>query len=233
MSLLDEQALIYARELARLYRLQLTYERLLPTAVDTTSLGGMEPTVRVATALFSDLRGFTGLAERFAEDPSGLLAVVNEHLTAVVRAITRCGGIIEKFVGDGVFATFGARDDLPDHAERALAAAMATVGSNERLNRRWAEAWGFRLEVAVGAAAGKVVVGTLGPPERAELGILGDPVNVAARLVERAKPGEVLVAASVYDQVTSKLRAEMLGRSALRGRAEEVDVYRIPALSHH
>src|SRR6185369_14354933 len=119
------------------------------------------PGARAVTAsvLFTDLRGFTGLSEHFADDPTQLLDLVNEHLGVVVQEIERYGGVVEKFVGDGVLATFGARDDVPTHRDQALAAAIAVVGANEALNRQRAAAWGFRLEVGVGLAAGTVVLG--------------------------------------------------------------------------
>lgn len=192
--------------------------------------GSAATAVRTATALFTDLRGFSGLAQRFADDPVALLGVVNIHLAGVVRSILRCGGVVEKFVGDGVLATFGAHEDIPGHAEQALAAALGVVGSNEAMNRRYAAEWGFRLEVGVGMAAGKVVVGPVGPPERSELGILGDSVNIAARLVERAKPGEVLLTAGVYAAIADHVRAELVGLSAVRGRTGELEIYRISLL---
>ena len=85
----DAQALIDARELARLRDPRRAYEHLLPAPLDSGAATAPEAVVRTATALFTDLRGFTGLAERFAGDPAALLAVVNEHFTAVVRAVAR------------------------------------------------------------------------------------------------------------------------------------------------
>lgn len=226
----DAQAIIYARELAQLQRLRNVYEHLLPEPLNPAAPQPHAPVVREAAALFTDLRGFTGLAERFGDDPRGLLDVINAHLGVVVGAIRRCGGVVEKFIGDGVMATFGARADMLDHAERSLAAAMAVVGANEALNRRHAAAWGFRLEVGVGVAAGKVVVGMVGPPERAELGVLGDPLNVAARLVARAGAGEVLLASSAYRGAAASVRAELVGVSPVRGRVGAVEVHRLDLL---
>ena len=226
----DAQILIYARELARLQRLRRAYEHLLPDVLDPASPTPPPPVVRVAAALFTDMRGFTGIAERFADDPAGLLEVINKHLGAVVQAVTRCGGTVEKFVGDGLLATFGARTYVTDYCERALAAGLAVVGANEALNRRYAATWGFRVEVSVGVAAGKVVVGVVGPRERAELGVLGDPLNVAARLVARAGAGEVLLAASAFEGAAHAVRAELLGTSAVRGRVGEIGLYRIPVV---
>ena len=219
--------LLFARDLARLNSLRRAYERLVPTPMER------EPStasVREATALFTDLRRFTHLAETFAKEPAALLSVVNEHLSVAIRAVAQCGGVVEKFVGDGLLATFGARAEQPDHRERALAAALGVVGANEALNRRRCQDWGFRLDVGVGAAAGPIVVGRVGSAQRAELGVLGDPINVAARLVGRAAPGEVLLAESVYEKLVSSVRADLLGRSAVRGRDGELNIYRIAAL---
>lgn len=225
----DSQTLLFARDLAKLNALRRAYERLVPAPVDVAAEQA-DAAVREATALFTDLRHFTHLAEMFADDPAALLAVVNEHLTVAVRAVTRCAGVVEKFVGDGLLATFGARSDQPDHSERALAAALGVVGANEALNRRRSAEWGFRLEVGVGAAAGPIVVGRIGSAERAELGVLGDPINVAARLVARAAPGEVLLAETVYSRLASTVRGDLLGRSAVRGRDGELNIYRVAVL---
>jgi len=223
----DAQALLFARDVARLNRLRRAYERLVPAHLDPEAPGIGDAFVRESTALFTDLRHFTRLMEGFADDPVPVLRVVNEHLAVAVAAVTRCGGVVEKFVGDGLLATFGARADQPDHRERAVAAALGVIGANEALNRRRSAEWGFRLDVGAGVASGRIVLGLLGPPERAELGILGDAVNVAARLVARAHPGEVLLAGSVYRGLTGSVRADLLGRRAVRGRAGRIDLYRV------
>ena len=101
----------YADDLERLLRLRRTYEERGPglLAGPDTPL----PVVCTASILFTDIRGFTRLTERFAHDPSGLLDVLNAHLKKVLRSIAICGGQVEKFVGDGVMATFGAKKRAP------------------------------------------------------------------------------------------------------------------------
>ncbi len=188
------------------------------------------PVVWTASVLFTDIRGFSRLTERFASDPAGLLDVLNAHLKKVVRSIAICGGVIEKFVGDGVMATFGASDHQPDHVERAMAAAIGLVGANEALNRRCAGAWGFRLEVGVGIASGPVVIGAVGSADRSELGVLGDAVNVAARLVTHAGPGEVLMTGTVYSAVADMLQSELTNQSTVRGRSGTLEIYRMSLL---
>src|SRR6202051_3837743 len=154
-------------DLARLVLLRQNYKHL-----GREMLGGTDvpvPLVRTVSVLFTDIRGFSRLTERFGDDPGGLLEVLNAHLKRVIRSISICGGVIEKFVGDGVMATFGAADDQPDHVHRAMAAAIGLVGAHEALNRRFADTWGFRLDVGVGVASGPVVIGAVGSAERSEL----------------------------------------------------------------
>ncbi|MEO8744641.1 MAG: adenylate/guanylate cyclase domain-containing protein [Candidatus Dormiibacterota bacterium] len=189
-----------------------------------------KPVLCQATALFTDLRGFMRLAELYQNDPAGLLDVLNAHLSTVVRAVTICGGAVEKFMGDGVFATFGTRRDQPDRAYRAMAAAIGLVGANEALNRKCAAEWGFRLGVGIGIASGPVVVGRLGAVDRWELGVVGDAVNIAARLVRLAAPGEVMMTGEVYREVKDKLQSELTTESAVKGRSGSLEIYRMALL---
>jgi len=218
----------HADDLARLLHLRQTYADRGP---------GLEawpaiplPVLWEASILFTDIRGFTRLTERFAHDPAGLLDVLNAHLKRVLRSIAICGGQVEKFVGDGVMATFGASASQPDHVDRAMAAAIGLIGANEALNRRNAAEWGFRLEVGVGIASGPVVIGAVGSADRSELGVLGDVVNVAARLVTHAGPGEVLMTGTVYHAVADMLQSELTNQSAVRGRSGRLEIYRMSLL---
>ncbi|HVS47749.1 MAG TPA: adenylate/guanylate cyclase domain-containing protein [Candidatus Dormibacteraeota bacterium] len=218
----------YAQDLARLLWLRQKDEDRGPGLLAGPDIP--VPVVWNASILFTDLRGFTRLTERFSQDPAGLLDVLNAHLKRVIRSISICGGVIEKFVGDGVMATFGASDFQPDHVDRAMAAAIGLVGANEALNRRCAGAWGFRLEVGVGIASGPVVIGAVGSDDRSELGVLGDAVNVAARLVMHAGPGEVLMTGTVYHAVAEMLKSELTNQSAVRGRNGSLEIYRMSLL---
>ncbi len=218
-------------DITRLLLLRQTYEDRGPGLLAGPSVP--LPVVCTASILFTDIRGFSRLTERFAHDPAGLLDVLNAHLKRVLRSIAICGGVVEKFVGDGVMATFGASGDAQlrtDHVDRAMAAAIGLIGANEALNRRCADTWGFRLEVGVGIATGPVVVGAVGSADRSELGVLGDAVNVAARLVTHAGPGEVLMTGTVYHEVAAMLQSELTNQSAVRGRSGALEIYRMSLL---
>jgi adenylate cyclase len=221
------QMLRYANDVARMNTLRRAYERLVPVPLNVESPTLPDAKVRHTTILFSDIRGFTSIAEKLQDDPVGLLSILNEHFGVVVRAVVRCGGRVEKFLGDGVFATFGAWTDEPAHASRALAAAISVIGANEALNRRRASSWGFRLEVGVSLSTGNVLVGTIGPPERCELGVIGDAVNIAARLAEAAGPGEVLLSETTHRAVAGQILADLVGTRPIRGRTGSLDLYRL------
>jgi adenylate cyclase len=215
-------------DLDRLLQLRAMYEVRGPGLLTWPSVP--MPVVRTASIMFTDIRGFTRLTERYTHDPAGLLEVLNAHLKKVLRSIAICGGVVEKFVGDGVMATFGASGEQPDHVDRAMAAAIGLIGANEALNRKSAADWGFRLEVGVGIASGPVVVGAVGSADRSELGVLGDVVNVAARLVTNAGPGEVLMTGTVYRAVADRLQSELTSQSAVRGRSGSLEIYRMALL---
>jgi adenylate cyclase len=217
-----------ADDLARLTQLRKMYEIRGPSVRAWPAIP--MPVLCTASILFTDLRGFTRLTERYAHDPAGLLDILNSHLKRVLRSIAICGGMVEKFVGDGVMATFGATGHQADHVDRAMAAAIGLIGANEALNRRSAADWGFRLEVGVGLASGPVVIGAVGSADRSELGILGDAVNVAARLVTQAGPGEVLMTGTVYRAVAGMLQSELTNQSAVRGRSGRLEIYRMSLL---
>src|SRR5258708_18721618 len=124
----------------------------------------------------------------------------------------------------------GATVELPNQVHGVRHEGIGLLGANGELNRRSAAAWGFRLEVGVGIASGPVVIGAVGSVERSELGVLGDAVNVAARLVTHAGPGEVLMTGTVYSEAAAMLQSELTNQSAVRGRSGSLEISRMSLL---
>ncbi len=140
---------------------------------------------RDLTLLFSDVRGFTAIAEAFKDDPEGLTQLMNRFLTVLCDGIMATGGTIDKFMGDAVMAFWNAPLDHPDHAASACAAALRMRADIAALNEvRAAEEGGdaHRLNVGIGINTGTCVVGNMGSKTRFDYTALGDPVNVASRL---------------------------------------------------
>jgi class 3 adenylate cyclase/DNA-binding NarL/FixJ family response regulator len=185
----------------------------------------IEPQEVVVSVLFSDIRGFSTIAERLgARD---VATVVGRHLSAMAEVVATHGGTIDKFQGDAVMAIFGAPEPLPDHAERALRCAIAMQARQAELN---AEGWGVTelpsLEVGIGVNTGQVIAGTVGGGGRLEYTVVGDAVNVASRLQSEAEGGEIVAAASTVTSAPS-IACEPVGPRHVKGREEAVEVFRV------
>ncbi|TME72480.1 MAG: hypothetical protein E6I49_04230 [Chloroflexi bacterium] len=159
------------------------------------ALQPVEGETKQVTVLFADISGFTALAERL--DPEELHENMRAAWDAIAIEIRAFNGLIEKYIGDAVVAVFGAVDNEIDHPARAQRAALAILGALDRENERIAERTGRNLALRIGINTGLAVAGAVGDKE-SEFGVLGDAVNVAARLEQAAEPGEVLVGDATY-----------------------------------
>ena len=187
---------------------------------------------RAVTALFADIRNFTGLAEsRPAEQVVGIL---NQVLGRLADAVLTCGGTLDKFLGDGLMAVFGAPVGHDDDALRAVQAAqmmMAAVKTVNDESRAEFEAGRLPaepplLELGIGVNSGPAVVGNIGSSARTEYTCIGDAVNVAARLCSQAGPGEILVGEQTEKLVGAGARFEALAPLRLKGKRRTVPVFR-------
>jgi adenylate cyclase len=188
-------------------------------AIDNTDLGGE---TREVSVLFIDLRGSTALAEKLA--PDRVVAMLNDLFTTVVNAVESEGGWANKFEGDAALCIFGAPMPQPEHAEHALRAARRLSEDLHTLRRRHPD-----LDAGIGVASGTVVAGNVGSAQRYEYTVIGDPVNVAARLCSLAKraPGRVLVDLSSVEDASAQEKAmwETRGEVELRGRERAATVF--------
>jgi class 3 adenylate cyclase/DNA-binding NarL/FixJ family response regulator len=177
------------------------------------------------TVLFSDIRGFSTIAERL---PAREIAeIVGRHLGAMAEVVVEHGGTIDQFQGDAVMAIFGAPDPLPDHAVSALRCAIAMQGRQSELN---SQGWGSdevpMLGVGIGLNTGTVIAGTIGGGGRLEYTVIGDAVNVAQRLQSEARGGEIVAAASTV-AAAPDIPCEAIGLRSVKGREEPVEVFRV------
>jgi class 3 adenylate cyclase/DNA-binding NarL/FixJ family response regulator len=177
------------------------------------------------TVLFSDIRGFSTLAEQLpAREVAGILG---RHLSAMAEVVLEYGGTIDKFAGDGVMALFGAPDPILDHAERALRCAQAMQGRQRQLNwETWTEGLP-QLGIGIGVNTGTVIAGTVGGAGRLEYTVLGDAVNLAQRLQAEAGAGEILATAATV-KAAPGFPAEPIGSHQVKGRKEPVETFRVP-----
>ncbi|MBA3729026.1 MAG: adenylate/guanylate cyclase domain-containing protein, partial [Actinobacteria bacterium] len=174
---------------------------------------------RRVTILFADLVGFPALAEHL--DPEELRALIARTFAELTQEVTLREGRVEKFIGDAVMATFGAPRAHEDDPERAVATALRLL----EVVRRRSEPMPSPLQLRIGINSGLVIAGTVG--DGSQTGVIGDAVNVAARLQQVAGPGEILVAASVWRRVRHGFRGQAIGPLELKGRAQPVEAFRI------
>jgi class 3 adenylate cyclase/CheY-like chemotaxis protein len=188
------------------------------------ALGGK--TIR-ATILFSDIEGFTRLSERL--EPQRVVSFLNEYMTAMVKVIEEEGGILDKFIGDGIMAIFLAQTAGADHPFRAVRAGVRMQRRIAGLTREWAvtrpEVAGLR--VRVGINTGEVVAGNIGAETRMDYTVIGDNVNLAARLESHGQAGEVHVSEAVYREVKDVVVARKLGPITVKNRVQPVEVYAV------
>ena len=152
------------------------------------ALGGKK---RTLTVMMSDLRGFTAMSEKM--DPQKLITMLNHYLGEMTEIIEKRKGSIIEFLGDGIFAIFGAPLAIENHASNAVAAAVEMQMRMEEINR-WNEEHGFpQLEMGIGINTGEVIVGNIGSERRSKYGVMGSHVNLCGRIESYTVGGQVLV----------------------------------------
>jgi adenylate cyclase len=186
---------------------------------------------RPITILFSDIRGFTSMAESMG--PDAIAQLLTEYFSEMVEIIFEHGGTLDKFVGDAIMALWGAPIAHADDPDRALQAAVAMQQGVVRLNQRWALASRPEIGVGIGINYGEVFAGNIGSHRRLEYTVIGDAVNVAHRLCSEAGPGEILVSEALCQVVKDQADYEYLPAMSLRGRTRSVQVYRVKGVASH
>jgi adenylate cyclase len=181
---------------------------------------------KVVTILFADIVGFTGWSEKMSADV--LSRLLTEFFTLASDAVFACGGTIDKFIGDAVMAFFGAPLEQPDHAERAVAAALKIREGMAAWNTQRASRGDPPLEVRIAVNTGEAIVGDIGSERRVDYTVLGNAVNVAARLEEFvAQPGDIVVGPDTFQAVRDRFEVAQLGFFALKGLTAQVPLYKV------
>ena len=183
---------------------------------------------RELSTLFADITGFTALTEGM--EPQRVITLINECMERLGRVVEETGGVVDKYVGDELMALFGAPVVLHDHAACAVEAATRMNGELDDLNAERVARGEPPIRVAIGIHSGIVVAGNMGSPNRLNYTVLGEGVNLAARLCQLAQAGEVLVSEPTWRAVQHDVRATPMGDKALKGFSATIPVYRIDAM---
>jgi class 3 adenylate cyclase/CHASE2 domain-containing sensor protein len=189
---------------------------------------------RTVTVLFADIRGFTDFAQ--GREPAAVVALLNGYFDAVVPVLEAEGGVIDKYMGDGLMALFGAPASCPDHALRAVRAAVGMVRAVHARQEQWARQGKPDMRIGVGVYTGEVVVGAIGSRGRLDYTAVGDTVNRAARLesANKDEETEILISAATYAALPEGVAGPLGCQAAprvlrVRGITEEVRAHAVAA----
>ena len=217
----------FARENRLKLQIKKQFEHYLAPAMvkklqDNPSLLKLGGETREMTFLFSDIRGFTPISEKYKSDPQGLTKLINSFLTPMTDIVLKSGGTIDKYMGDCIMAFWNAPLDCSNHQEKAILAAYKMREKMKKLD--------LGFNIGIGINTGTAVVGNMGSEQRFDYSVLGDAVNLASRLEGQSKEFNttIVIGEDTYNAV-EKLHKRMyrLGRVTVKGKSNKVAVYSI------
>ncbi len=199
------------------------YDQLLANP-DDARLGGQR---RLMTVLFSDIRGFTSVSER--GEPEAIVRQLNEYFSRMVPIVFEHHGTIDKFVGDMIMALFGAPLDDPDHADHAVQSALAMAAELAALNREWEADGRPTLNIGVGISTGEMVAGNLGSESIMSYTVIGDNVNLGARLESLNKEygTHVIISEATRQALKGRYDVQALGDVTVKGKSRPVRIHAV------
>ncbi len=177
------------------------------------------------TILFSDIKDFTTYSSVLS--PDRIRAFLNEYFESMVDVVFTHHGTVDKYIGDGLMVFFGDPEPLPDHALRAVQAAIAMQEKTHLLREKWVAEGGFPVQIRVGISTGEVVVGNMGSSRRLSYTVLGSTVNLAKRLESSAPVDGILMSERTYELIRPFDGAHSFGEIRVKGFKDPVRTYAI------
>jgi class 3 adenylate cyclase/HAMP domain-containing protein len=231
------QLMIYARDISQSYiktkeeeglRNRLSRyvgEHLVEKLISSKNGVFIENERREVTILFADIRSFTTIAERMEAEE--VVSMLNQFFAIMVDIIFRNNGILDKFVGDQLMAVFGLISPDNSAAHDAIKAAIEMQDATEDLMKTRAEQDKETFEIGIGINTGSAIVGNVGSENRMDYTVIGDTVNVAGRLQQIAKGGEIIIGEQTYDQTQGRFRIGKKGKLRIKNKTEPVMCYEV------
>ncbi len=179
------------------------------------------------TVLFSDIRGFTTISESLS--PEELVRLLNEYLTAMTNIVFKYEGLLDKYIGDAIMAVFGAPLDQPDHAERACRTAIEMTEELGKLQKKWEAEGRPVIRIGVGINTGDMVVGNMGSDMRFDYTVMGDSVNLGARLegINKEYGTSIVISEYTYDKINGRLFCREIDSVRVKGKHVPVKIYEL------
>ena len=185
---------------------------------------GAQPQRKMMTVMFSDIRNFSSLTDSL--EPEELFHLLDRYLSEMTSLIYRYEGTLNKIIGDGMLIFFGDPIPMEDHAQRSVLMAVDMQKKVQELRGEWLR-YGYELGMGIGINTGYMTVGNIGSDMHMDYTVIGNQVNVAARLESLAKPGQILVSQRTYSRVCDVVEAEEMGEVRVKGIHTPVITYNI------
>ena len=195
-------------------------ERILSNGSDFNKISHR----KLMTVFFSDIRGFSDLTDSL--EPEEISFLLNNYLSEMIKLIHKHEGTLDKIIGDGIMVFFGDPVSIPDHAQRAVLLAIDMQRKTDQLKAEWVS-YGYDLNIGIGINTGYMTVGNIGSEFHRDYTVIGNQVNVAARLESMAKPGEILITQRTYSKAKDIAVFEKTGAFNLKGIHSPVETYRV------
>ena len=228
-------SLIMLEDISSEKRMKSTMSRYMDPGLADQIMGGADELLGgrsiEASVLFSDIRGFTTLTEKLGAQ--GTVALLNEYFTIMVDCITEQGGMLDKFIGDAIMAGFGLPIAFDDSEDRAVRAGINMLLRLHDWNKERAARGEAPVDIGLGISTDNIVSGNIGSPKRMDYTMIGDGVNLAARLESACKQyhAKMLISEFTYKRLKGTYRIRIIDRVVVKGKTEPVDVYEV--LDYH
>ncbi len=198
-------------------------EKALQSADDSI----FEGECRKIAVLFCDIRGFTNLSEELA--PREVVSFLNDYYSVMTEVVKECGGAVNQFVGDEVFAAFGAPVAIEDAEYKAVCCAIKMIEKIMELNEMYSERFGRQIEIGIGINSGEVIAGNLGSEDRMEYSLTGDTVNTGKRIetLTKTKANTIYISDSVFEKTANRFQTKPLEPVMVKGKKEPIRVYEV------
>jgi adenylate cyclase len=220
------------RQLHEQNRILELFKRYVPEQVVNQTLNYKEHEMlrgetRVVSVLFADIRNFTGLAARLS--PAEVVTFLNDFWSALSEPVRRNHGSVNKLIGDGMLAIFGAPVSHIDNHENAVLCAIEMVQSLDQVNRKYSAIFGTEIKIGVGVNTGEVVVGNVGTSDHMEYTVIGDAVNIASRIesMTKTKHNSILISEDTWQLVNHMIEAVEGSQLTMEGKDQPIQLYEV------
>ena len=187
-----------------------------------------EPQRKMMTVLFSDIRGFSQLTDNL--EPEELFHLLDMYISEMTKIIHKYDGTLNKIIGDGILVFFGDPVPMKDHAKNAVLMAIDMQETVDNLKPEWLR-YGYELQIGIGINTGYMTVGNIGSDMHMDYTVIGNQVNVAARLESEATAGQILVSQRTHSRIRDLIRAEEMGKIKVKGIHSPINTFNILGLN--